>query len=174
MVGCGLKNYYFYLLISVTVMSAFIGNFTCKFDAKGRIVLPAPFKRIMVSNGSDRFVLRKDLFEDCLVLMPYEQWEKERQKIKSKINVYNRDHNRFFKSFFKELADLSFDGNGRLLIPRKYKDHIGVDSEVVLVGVDDHIELWNKQAFDSMELSPEEMGALAEKILGGDEKDMSD
>ena len=155
-------------------MAAFIGNFTCKLDAKGRIVLPAPFKRLMVSNGSDRFVVRKDLFENCLVLMPYDKWEEERKRITSKINVYNRNHNKFLKAFFKELAEVSFDSNGRLLVPRKFKEKIGVDSEVILVGVDDHIELWNTRAFDSMELDPEEMGTLAESILGDDKNDPSD
>ncbi len=168
MVGCGLENYYFYLLIKSGIMAAFIGDFSCKLDAKGRIVLPAPFKKIMVANGSDRFVMRKDLFENCLVLTPFNQWEEELGKIRTKLNAYNRDHNKFIRSFFKGLAEVSFDSNGRILIPRKLKEQIGASAEVVLVGVDSHVEIWDSKEFSALDIEPDELGLLAEKILGND------
>jgi len=149
-------------------MAAFIGDFTCKLDAKGRIVLPAPFKKIMVANGSDRFVVRKDLFENCLVLTPFNQWESELEKIRAKLNAYKRDHNKFMRAFFKGLAEVSFDSNGRILIPKKLKEIIGADSEVILVGVDSHIEIWNDKEYDTLDVEPEELGQLAEDILGSD------
>ncbi len=166
MVGCGLNNHYFYLLINRNIMAAFIGDFSCKLDAKGRIVLPAPFKKIMVTNGSDRFVVRKDLFENCLVLTPFNQWEGELEKIRAKLNTYNRDHNNFIRAFFKGLAEVSFDSNGRILIPRRLKEQIGVGGEVVLVGVDSHIEIWDDNEFNSLDVEPDELGQLAERILG--------
>jgi MraZ protein len=169
MVGCGLNNSYFYLLINRNIMAAFIGDFTCKLDAKGRIVLPAPFKKIMVANGSDRFVVRKDLFEKCLVLTPFNQWEGELEKIRAKLNSYNRDHNKFMRAFFKGLAEVSFDGNGRILIPRRLKEQIGVKGEVVLVGVDSHVEIWESNEFNTLDVEPGELGQLAEKILGSDD-----
>ena len=149
-------------------MAAFIGDFTCKLDAKGRIVLPAPFKKIMVANGSDRFVVRKDLFENCLILTPFNQWENELEKIRTKLNAYKRDHNKFIRAFFKGLAEVSFDSNGRILIPRKLKENIGVDGEVILVGVDSHIEIWSDKEYDTLDIEPEELGKLAEDILGSD------
>ena len=152
----------------INIMAAFIGDFTCKLDAKGRIVLPAPFKKIMVANGSDRFVVRKDLFENCLILTPFNQWETELEKIRAKLNAYKRDHNKFIRAFFKGLAEVSFDSNGRLLIPKKLKETIGAGSEVVLVGVDSHIEIWNDKEYDSLDIAPEELGKLAEDILGSD------
>ncbi len=166
MVGCGLNNHYFYLLINRNIMAAFIGDFSCKLDAKGRIVLPSPFKKIMVTNGSDRFVVRKDLFENCLVLTPFNQWEGELEKIRAKLNTYNRDHNKFIRAFFKGLAEVSFDSNGRILIPRRLKEQIGVGGEVVLVGVDSHIEIWDDNEFNSLDVEPDELGQLAERILG--------
>ncbi len=153
-------------------MAAFIGDFTCKLDAKGRIVLPAPFKKIMVANGSDRFVVRKDLFENCLVLTPFNQWESELEKIRARLNAYKRDHNKFIRAFFKGLAEVSFDSNGRILIPKKLKEAIGAGSEVILVGVDSHIEIWSDKEYDSLDIEPEELGKLAEDILGNDSIDL--
>ncbi|NPA37721.1 MAG: division/cell wall cluster transcriptional repressor MraZ [Chlorobi bacterium] len=155
-------------------MAAFIGDFTCKLDAKGRIVLPAPFKKTMVGNGSDRFVVRKNLYENCLVLTPFNQWEKELEKIRAKINPYNRDHNKFMRAFFRGLSEVSFDGNGRILIPRKLKDEIGAEQEVVLVGVDSNIEIWNSKAYHESEVDPDELGRLAEDILGKDDLKLTD
>ena len=153
-------------------MAAFIGDFTCKLDAKGRIVLPAPFKKIMVANGSDRFVVRKDLFENCLVLTPFNQWESELEKIRARLNVYKRDHNKFIRAFFKGLAEVNFDSNGRILIPKKLKETIGANSEVILVGVDSHIEIWSDKEYDTLDIEPEELGKLAEDILGNDSIDL--
>ena len=153
-------------------MAAFIGDFTCKLDAKGRIVLPAPFKKIMVANGSDRFVVRKDLFENCLVLTPFNQWESELEKIRARLNAYKRDHNKFIRAFFRGLAEVSFDSNGRILIPKKLKETIGADSEVILVGVDSHIEIWSDKEYDTLDIEPEELGKLAEDILGNDSIDL--
>ena len=120
----------------------------------------------MVDNGSDRFVVRKDLFENCLVLTPFNQWEGELEKIRAKLNTYNRDHNKFIRAFFKGLAEVSFDSNGRILIPRRLKEQIGVGGEVVLVGVDSHIEIWDDNEFNSLDVEPDELGQLAERILG--------
>ena len=150
-------------------MAAFIGDFTCKLDAKGRIVLPAPFKKIMVANGSDRFVLRKSLYDNCLVLTPFNLWEQELEKIRARINPYNRDHNRFMRAFFRGLSEVSFDGNGRILIPRKLKEEIDAEQEVVLTGVDNNIEIWDKNRYLDSEIDPDELGRLAEDILGKDD-----
>ena len=55
-------------------MSTFIGDYPCKIDVKGRIILPAAFKKQMPSDAEDRFVVRKDVFENCLILYSSEDW----------------------------------------------------------------------------------------------------
>ena len=64
-----MKIIYLYQLKYIIVMATFIGDFECKPDAKGRIVLPAAFKKA-VGQDNTRFVVRRDLFENCLVLYP--------------------------------------------------------------------------------------------------------
>ena len=46
----------------------FLGNIEAKVDAKGRIFLPAAFRKVMQSSGEEQVVVRKDVFQDCLVI----------------------------------------------------------------------------------------------------------
>lgn len=146
-------------------MSTFIGDFECKPDAKGRIVLPAAFKKAL-GEGELRFVVRKDLFEDCLVLYPYTYWEEERQRLHRKLNPYNREHKQFLREFFRASAELSLDANGRFLVPRRLMEQVGATGSVVLVGIDRYIELWSAEAYNALADNPAALASLAEELLG--------
>ncbi len=87
-------------------MATFIGDYPCKVDAKGRIILPAAFKKQMPPAAQDHFVVRKDIFENCLVLYSIDDWNRQLEKIRKKMNPYNREHNMFLRNFFKGTADL--------------------------------------------------------------------
>ena len=82
-------------------MATFIGDYPCKVDAKGRILLPSAFKKQMPADAQDHFVVRKDVFDKCLVLYSIEDWDQMVAKIRSRLNRYNREHNAFFRNFFK-------------------------------------------------------------------------
>jgi len=105
---------YFYTLI--IVMTTFIGDYTAKVDAKGRIVLPSAFKKQLDPAANERFVVKKDVFEKCLVLFPMDEWERQVAIIRSKLNPYNKEHNRFLRGFYKVTAELALDSNNRILI----------------------------------------------------------
>jgi MraZ protein len=147
-------------------MSTFIGDYTCKVDAKGRILLPSAFKKQMPADAQDHFVVRKDIFVECLVLYSIEDWNKEVEKIRKRTNPYNREHNNFLRNYYKGTAELSLDSNNRLLIPKRLMDLIGADRDVVLAGQDGHIEIWAESNYEKVYMSPGAFGDLAEKILG--------
>ncbi len=147
-------------------MATFIGDFVCKADAKGRIVLPSLFKKVMNAMEENRFVVRKDLFEDCLILSPYPDWEQEMNEIRARVNMYNRAENKFYRQYFRGAAEVIFDGNGRMLLPKRLLEKISLPKELVLVGVDNKIELWSKAVYEGDEMSEGELALMAEKILG--------
>src|SRR6266568_2290060 len=65
------KNIYFYSTVfKQRKMIIFIGDYTCKIDVKGRVLLPAAFKKQMPAAAQDKFVIKKDIYENCLVLYP--------------------------------------------------------------------------------------------------------
>lgn len=53
-------------------MIRFLGNIEAKADAKGRVFIPAQFRRQLQSGSEDKLIMRKDVFQDCLVLYPEE------------------------------------------------------------------------------------------------------
>ena len=147
-------------------MATFIGDYTCKVDAKGRIILPAAFKKQMPADAQDHFVVRKDIFDRCLVLYSIEDWNRQLDKIRSRINPYNREHNLFLRNFFKGTAELSLDNNNRLLIPRRLMEIAGIERDVVLAGQDGRVEIWAADLYEKIDMPPEDFANLAEKLLG--------
>jgi MraZ protein len=150
-------------------MTNFIGDFSCKLDAKGRIMLPVAFKKqLLASEPSARetFVVKKDIFENCLVLFPISEWERQVEIIRTKLNPYNKEHNIFLRGFHRGKAEVEMDNNNRLLIPKRLLDLVNIDKEVILAGLDGKIEIWAKEVYDTMEQNDNDFALLAEKILG--------
>jgi MraZ protein len=154
-------------------VAAYIGEYHCKVDSKGRIMLPAAFKRQMASGSQDRFVVRKDIYESCLVLYPMEEWQRQNKIIRSNTNPYNKEHNAFVRGFFKGAAEIELDANNRMLIPKRLLDETQIDTEVVLAGQDGKIEIWSEKIYDKT-VSGDEFAALAEKIMGGPITDINE
>jgi MraZ protein len=148
-------------------MATFTGEYTCKVDVKGRIILPMAFKKQMPADAQDHFVVRKDIFEKCLVLYAIEDWDRQLVKIRKKINPYNREQNMFLRNFFKGTAELTLDNNNRILVPKRLMDLIGADRDVVLAGQDGRIEIWAADIYDKIDMPAEDFANLAEKLMGG-------
>jgi MraZ protein len=130
-------------------------------------MLPAALKKQMSSTDTERFVIKKDIFADCLVLYPMEEWERQNSIIRAKVNPYKKEHNQFLRTFYKGTADLVLDGNNRLLIPKRLLDIIGMNiKEVILAGQYNKIEIWAKDAYERIDGTDEEFAILAEKVLG--------
>jgi len=159
--------YYFYPQTCFKAMATFIGDYSCKIDSKGRLIFPSALKKQMGAVPAERFVVRRDIFENCLVLFTGEDWEEQMKKVRSRINPYNREHNIFLRNFFKGTAELSLDASNRLLIPRKLLDLAGVDKEVILAGQDGRIEIWASEKYDAIDMPAGDFADLAEKLLGG-------
>jgi MraZ protein len=148
-------------------MATFIGDFTCKVDVKGRIILPMAFKKQMPADSQDHFVIRKDIFENCLVLYAIEDWNRQIETIRKKVNSFNREHNMFVRNYFMGTAELSLDNNNRILVPKKLMDSINADRDVVLAGQDGRIEIWTVDDYKKMAMEAAALANLGENLLGG-------
>jgi MraZ protein len=122
----------------------------------------------MGSVSQGRFVVKKDIFEECLVLFPIEEWERQNSIIRSKINPYNKEHNKFLRNFYRGSAEIILDSNNRMLIPKRLLDLANISKEAILTGQDGKIEIWSKELYDSAEEGYDDFAALAEKIMGGE------
>ena len=146
-------------------MATFIGDYTCKLDEKGRVMLPVAFKKQLTADARDVFVVKKDIYEKCLVLFPLDEWERQVELIRANLNPYNKEHNAFLRGFNKGTAEVALDATNRLLIPKRLLDEAGIAKEAVLAGQDGKIEVWAKDAYDRIDVG-DDFAGLAEKIMG--------
>jgi MraZ protein len=100
-------------------------------------------------------------------LYAIEDWNRQLEKIRKRINQYNREQNMFLRNFFKGTAELSLDNNNRMLVPKRLMDLIGADRDVVLVGQDGRIEIWAADIYNKIDMPSEDFANLAEKLMGG-------
>ena len=143
-------------------MITFIGEYTAKLDDKGRLVFPAPLKNAMPEGSNMTFVVKKDLFEDCLEMYTLEEWGRQSQQVLSRLNMFNKDHAKFWRAFERGRDKVTPDPKfGRISISKELLDRIGVTKEVVFSGNDYKIEIWAKEKFEASRISNEEFVAIA-------------
>lgn len=147
-------------------MATFIGEYSCKIDEKGRLLLPMAFKKQMPGEAKDTFIVKKDIYEACLTLYSLDEWQRQVELIRKNLNPYNREHNAFLRGFYKGTAEVELDNANRLLVPKRLLSEAEIDKEVILVGQDGKIEMWSKTHYDKI-TSGKDFASLAEKIMGG-------
>ena len=157
---------FFYICTQVFYRSMvkFIGEYIGKLDDKGRVVFPADFKSLMDA-ADTRLVIRKDVYEPCLEMFTYEEWERQSEELKARLNFFNREHARFWREYMRNRALVEPDGKlGRITIPKKLLQDIGVQKEIVFFGNDHKIEIWSKENFERESLTADGLAALAETL----------
>ena len=143
----------------------FLGNIEAKTDAKGRAFLPAVFRKMLQASGSESLVLRKDIFQDCLVLYPESVWNEQMDTLRGKLNRYNAQHQKIFRQFVSEVEMTALDGNGRFLIPKRYLQMAGIQQNIKFIGMGDTIEIWANEKVEESKMDGEEFGQALESIM---------
>ena len=126
----------------------FFGDFPAKTDAKGRVFLPAAYRKVLAANGEEKLVMRRDLHQECLVLYPESLWNQMLDALRAKLNRWNRDHQDIIRGFVADSEIVELDGNGRFLINKRKMNEVGINQEVRFLAVDDTIEVWDKDVFE--------------------------
>ncbi len=144
----------------------FLGNIEAKTDAKGRAFLPAVFRKVLQTAGEERLVMRKDVFQPCLVLYPESVWNDQMDELRMRLNRWNRQHQQVFRQFVSEVELLTLDGNGRFLLPKRYLQMASIQQSIRFIGNGDTIEIWASEKVEAAKLSKEEFGAALQSVMG--------
>ena len=147
-------------------MANFTGEFDCKVDAKGRIMLPAAFRRQMGEVESYRFVVKKDLYVRCLELYTNEEWEKLNRNIQKSIKVFNPEHRQVLRDFRMGSAEVECDQTGRILIPGRLLKQAEIVNDTVLSGHFGKIEIWSPALYYGSSGDEKIRQERFERILG--------
>jgi len=143
----------------------FLGNIEAKTDAKGRVFLPATFRKVLQSGGEDVLVMRKDVHQRCLVLYPESVWNRKMDALLEKINEWDDMGQQVLRQYVSDAEVLSLDGNGRFLIPKRYLQMADIDQTVRFIGMNDVIEIWAAEKVNEPFLPQEEFAARLKAIM---------
>jgi len=127
----------------------FLGEFSHSFDDKGRLTIPAKFRDelaggVVVTRGIDR----------CLFVFPRPVWDVLAERI-AKLPLSERNARNFGRLMFSGAADFVPDRQGRVLVPQGLREYAGLDSEAVVIGLYDRLEIWNPTQWASVKAEVE-------------------
>lgn len=146
-------------------MTDFLGEYESTVDPKGRFLLPAGFKKQLLAEAGNQFVINRG-FEKCLTLYPMKSWEPIFAEI-SKLNDFDPKVREFRRYFLNGATAVELDTAGRILLPPNLKEHAGLEKNIVLVAAINKIEIWDKnnytQFFESF--TPESFSQLAAQVM---------
>ena len=143
----------------------FLGNIEAKTDSKGRVFLPSTFRKVLQASGEEMLVMRKDIHQDCLVLFPKSVWDARVDALMERVNEWDDEAMMVVRQYMKEAEELAIDGNGRILIPRRYLDMVQVDQPVRLIGINNTIEIWAAEKAEKPFLSQAEFSAKLKALM---------
>jgi MraZ protein len=140
----------------------FIGNIEAKIDEKGRLFLPAPFRKQITE---ERVIVCKDYFEDCLVLYPESVWKEESDELERGLDNWDVEGRMALRHYMGNLEVVTFDGSGRLLLPKRCLQLAGIQNQVRFIGINNKIEIWAKEVADKPFMDPQVFAATLGKIM---------
>ena len=143
-----------------------IGTYECKADAKGRLMLPAAYKKQLANVLGDGFVLKRSVFQPCVELYPKSEWDKMMQKV-NKLNRFKKKNNDFIRRFTAGVKEIEIDATGRILIPKDLTAFAGIEKELVLSSAINIIEIWDKTKYEkAVDEATDDFADLAEEVMG--------
>lgn len=145
----------------------FIGDYPAKTDAKGRVFLPAAFRKVLEAEGEQRLIVRPDLFQPCLVLYPGSLWNEMLDTMRTHLSRWNGQHQSLWRRFVADAEVVELDGSGRLLLTKRKLQYAGIEQEVRFLAVDDHIEIWDKTAIETMLAAENNLGEDLQSVMDG-------
>lgn len=150
---------------SPTPPMRFSGIITAKLDAKGRVYFPSAFRRQLPAADSD-LMIRRDVYQPCLVVYPRTVWESEVDRLGQRLNRWNPREAMLLRRFMAGADLLTLDDDGRFLLPKRRLEEVDIAREVAFVGVGDRVELWNVEAANALAKPDDELASLMETTLG--------
>jgi MraZ protein len=124
----------------------FRGNHPTRVDEKGRLKVPAEFKRVIDEKYAQKFYITS-LEGIVAQVYPFEEWERIEQKLAA-LSTYNPTKKKFLTrtNYYGQVVEM--DGQGRLLVPQILREAAQIRGEVAVLGNLTYLEVRNLEALD--------------------------
>ena len=127
----------------------FRGVATFNLDAKGRMAVPAKFRKQLDVCCEGRLIITIDHSDHCLQMYPLPEWEQVETKL-AELPSLNPQVRRLKRMLLGYATECEMDGNGRVLLPAKLREFAGLDKSMVMIGQGNKFELWNEQTWNEL------------------------
>lgn len=140
----------------------FRGNHPTRVDEKGRLKVPAEFKRVVDEKYSNKFYVTS-MDGKIAKVYPFEEWERIEQKLAGLSN-FNPTKRKLlnFTNYYGQVVEM--DGQGRVLVPSLLRDAANVKGDVAVVGFLNHLEVRALEDYQK-DLEANPITAEDEKVL---------
>lgn len=135
-------------------MSSFTGSEVVAVDAKGRLVVPAKMRRGVSPEAADSFTLVRGP-QGSVMMYPLDEWRVYSEHVRTSSPGDQRSM-QFMRRMFASAHETTVDGQGRISVSPHLLQHAGVTTQAKLIGVIDHIELWNSERYEESHAVAEE------------------
>jgi MraZ protein len=122
----------------------FKGTYRHRLDPKGRLPVPAAFRRVLEQEGDSRLVVT--LLDQCLAAYPTREWAALEAQLQA-LPAFSKPVKALTRLLTSRAADCELDVQGRILLPAALREAASLRQEVVVVGVLSRIELWAPDAW---------------------------
>ena len=141
------------------MMSTFVGNIEGRLDEKGRIFIPAAYRKILAEANSKRIVMRRDTDNECLMFYPEHVWNEKVEQLRAALDEWDPEDQLILMQFMADAEYLEMDGQGRILLQKKNLETIEAQQDVLFVGMLNRFALWTPEIFAAKRLSQSELAA---------------
>jgi len=137
----------------------FIGEYQHALDDKGRLAVPVKFRHDL----KDGAVVTRGL-DNCLFVYTKPAWQKLAAKLAA-LPISQANSRAFARLMLAGAMDLEVDNQGRVLLPDYLRAYAGLKKDVVVAGLYDRVELWDKTKWNSYKKTTEKSsGSIAEAL----------
>ena len=146
-------------------MTNLIGEYECKIDAKGRLLVPSGLRKQFSPEAEGKLFVKRGI-ENCLELYQKHDWETVSEKVSS-LNQFVKKNRVFARKFISGATQLELDSVGRINLPKILLDYAGVKKTLILFAYGNKIEIWDKAVYDAeLDMSDDDFAGLAEEVMG--------
>ena len=121
----------------------FVGQYYYAVDEKGRVNIPAKFRKAVQAKKEDWFKITLGL-DRCIWVMPPEQWRIVQEKL-NKLPFELADPRYYHRMIHSYASNSKIDAQGRIVLPRNLLEKLKIEKDVVIVGMHNHIEIWKHE-----------------------------
>jgi MraZ protein len=145
------------------VAGRFRGTFDHTLDDKGRLSLPSRFREVLRQYASNLLIVLP--WDTHLRAYPLAEWEGVENRLKAGENSQSEDLDKILRFIESESFECALDKQGRILLPPALRTDVGFKRDVVLIGMIDRMEIWDKETWAvERQMSREHFGALKANI----------